>query len=204
MSEPQNSPEDILNENPPKNRVPPTQQVTILLTLDISTNLGTSLWPGHIVLEDSQAAFIWRFLEETVLSGKAVSGSDSHILAFDIPDEDQVHTGLPLKARLGEGAIQYLIPFLQHCYRTFPIELHALNNLEYAMQGASCVSLYDREGYSWGVQTWRHGRQIWNKWVGDRLVGSWEPDGRLPREQVLEWYRKWNLNLRSEDWREGC
>ena len=60
------------------------------------------------------------------------------------------------------------------------------------------------EGYSWGVQTWRHGRQIWNKWVGDRLVGSWEPDGRLPRDQVLEWYRKWTLNLRSEDWRKGC
>ena len=189
--------------NPPKNRIPQTQEVTLMLTLKIPTNLDTSLWPVHIVLEGEEAAEAWRFLDRLVLGGKAVSGTDSHILVLDIP-EDQDTTGLPKKARLGEEGTERLIPFLQHCQHTSPVELHALNNLEYVMQGGSCISLYDREGYSWDVQTWRHGRQIWYKYAEDKLIGTWEPEGRLPREQALEWYRKWHFNLRSEDWRKGC
>ena len=97
--------------------------------------------------------------------------------------------------RLYRGREQNLIPFLQHCQRTYPVELHALNNLEHIMQGGSCVSLYEHEGYSWSVQTWRHGRQVWDKLGENKILGSWEPEGRLPREQVPEWYRKWRLFL---------
>ena len=43
--------------NPPKNRIPQTQEVTLMLTLKIPARLDTSIWPGHIVLEDIQATF---------------------------------------------------------------------------------------------------------------------------------------------------
>ena len=90
--------------------------------------------------------------------------------------------------------------------QTFPVELRALNNLKYMGQGGSWISLYNSEGYSWDVQTWRHGKQVWYKVGEDKILGTWKPEGRLPREQVLELYRKWRLGLRSDcdDWRKGC
>ena len=40
--------------NPPANRIPQTQEVTLMLTLKIPTNLDTSIWPVHIVLEEEE------------------------------------------------------------------------------------------------------------------------------------------------------
>jgi len=111
--QPQNSPEERINQDPEEGQLaereipPSTRRVSLLLSLDLRPSCVTDRWPTHILFADSRyAGALWGLLDNWIGNGTATSPEERRNLDVEIGQSQSLSVLSPLEHGMPVEAIE--------------------------------------------------------------------------------------------------